>query len=165
MILLTIETARGATAANFSLNLVGILRVENGNKPAMKTLFILLLGAALGIGGYMYYQRTQHPTVGQRVGDAAETTKEAAGEIKDKVVEKSKTVGEHIDDARIITAIKGKYVLEKDLSALAISVSCQDGFVTLSGSAGSDLLIAKARRLAGETSGVKGVSAQLTVKN
>ncbi len=131
----------------------------------MKTFVILLLGAALGIGGYMYYQRTQHPTVKQRAADAAETTREKAGEIKDAVVDKSRTVGEHIDDARIITAVKGKYVLDKELSALAISVSCKDGFVTLTGSAGSDVLIAKARRLAGETSGVKGVSAQLTVRN
>lgn len=131
----------------------------------MKTFLILLLGVVLGVGGYMYYQRTQHPTLGQRVGDAADTTRDKAGDIKDKVVEKSKSVGEHIDDARIITAIKGKYVLDKDLSALAISVSCKDGFVTLTGSAGSDALIAKARRLASETGGVKGVSSQLTVRN
>jgi len=155
-------TTGGAARVDFSLNLVEILRV---GAVIMKTFLVLLFGVALGVGGYMYYQRTQHPTLGQRVGDATETSREKAGEIKDKVVEKSKTVGEHIDDARIITAIKGKYVLDKDLSALAISVSCKDGFVTLTGSAGSDVLIAKARRLASETSGVKGVSAQLTVRN
>ena len=130
----------------------------------MKTFIILLLGAALGIGGYMYYQRTQHPTVSQRAGDALETTKEKAGEIKDTVVEKSKTVGEHIDDARIITAIKGKYVIDKELSAFAISVSCTDGKVTLTGTAPSDALIARAVKTAKDTSGVKSVISLLTVR-
>ena len=131
----------------------------------MKSFLILLLGAALGIGGYLYYQRTQHPTIKQRASDAVDVTKEKAGEIKDTVVEKSRTVGERVDDARIITAIKGKYVLDKDLSVLAISVSCKDGMVVLSGTAASDELVGRAVRLAGETSGVKNVASQLTVKN
>ncbi len=131
----------------------------------MKTLIILVLGAALGIGGYMYYQRTQHPTLAQRAGDAAETTRDKAGEIKDTVVEKSRAVGEKMDDARIITAIKGKYVLDKDLSAIAISVSCTDGKVVLTGSAASEELIGRAVRLANETSGVKNVVSRLTVRN
>jgi osmotically-inducible protein OsmY len=131
----------------------------------MKTFLILLLGAALGIGGYLYYQRTQHPTISQRASDAVEVTREKAGEIKDTVVEQSRTVGERVDDARIITAIKGKYVLDKDLSVLSISVACKDGMVVLSGTAASDLLVGRAVRLAGETSGVKNVSSQLTVKN
>ncbi len=131
----------------------------------MKTFLILLVGAALGIGGYLYYQRTHHPTLTQRADDAAGTTREKAGEIKDTVVEKSKAVGERMDDARIITAIKGKYVLDKDLSVLAISVSCKDGNVTLTGTAASPELVLRAQRLASETSGVKNVSSKLTVKD
>ena len=131
----------------------------------MKTFLILLIGAALGIAGYMYYQRTQHPTLTQRAGDIGETTREKAGEIKDTVVEKSRAVGERVDDARIVTAIKGKYVLDKDLSALAISVSCKDGNVVLTGSAASDQLIARATQLARDTSGVKSVASQLMVRN
>jgi osmotically-inducible protein OsmY len=131
----------------------------------MKTFLILLIGAALGIGGYMYYQRTQHPTVTQRAGEVMDATKEKAGEIKDTVVEKSRTVGERVDDARIITAIKGKYVLDKDLSVLAISVSCKDGNVVLTGSATSPELVLRAQRLASETSGVKNVASKLTVRD
>lgn len=131
----------------------------------MKTFLLLLVGAALGVGGYMYYQRTQHPTVTQRAGDVMGATREKAGEIKDTVVEKSKTVGERVDDARIIAAIKGKYVLDKDLSVLAISVSCTDGNVVLTGSAATPELILRAQRLASETSGVKNVAAKLTVKD
>ena len=130
----------------------------------MKKFLLLLLGAALGIAGYLYYQRTQHPTLAQRTNAAMETTKDKAGEFKDTMVEESKKVGETMDDARITTAIKGKYLLDKDLSALAISVSCTDGRVTLKGTAASDELVARAARLARETSGVIGVTSQLVVK-
>jgi osmotically-inducible protein OsmY len=131
----------------------------------MKTFLILLVGVILGVLGYQYYQRTQHPTLAQRTGDVVDTTKEKAGELKDKVVEQSRTVGERVDDARIITAIKGKYVIDKDLSVLAISVSCTDGKVVLTGTVDSDALVAKAAKLARETSGVVGVSNRLTVRN
>lgn len=131
----------------------------------MKTFILLLIGAILGIAGYHYYQRTYHPTLAQRADAAADTTKDKAGDFKDAVVEKSKKVGETMDDARITTAIKGKYIIDKDLSALAISVSCKDGHVLLTGSVASEELGARAARLARETSGVVGVTSRLVVKN
>ena len=130
----------------------------------MKSFLLFLVGAILGIAGYQYYQRTQHPTVAQRAQDAADTTRDKAGELKDKVVAGTRTVGEKVDDARIIAAIKGKYVLDKDLSALAISVSCRDGYVSLTGSAATPELVSRAARLARETSGVTGVNSELTVR-
>ncbi len=130
----------------------------------MKILILLLLGAVLGIAGYQYYQRTQHPSLTQRTDAAVDTTKEKATELKDTVVEQSKKVGSTMDDARITTAIKGKYLLDKDLSTLAISVSCTNGHVALKGTVASDELALRAARLASETSGVTGVSSQLVVK-
>jgi len=130
----------------------------------MKTFIVLLLGVLIGIAGYNYYL-TRHPTMGQRTDAAVDSTKEKAGELKDAVVEKSKRVGETMDDARIVTAIKGKYVIEKDLPALAISVSCTDGHVVLRGTVASEALAARAARLARETSGVIGVESRLVVKN
>lgn len=130
----------------------------------MKTFLILLLGAIIGIAGYQYYQRTQHPTLAQRTDDAVEATKDKAGDLKQTVVEKSKKVGETMDDTRITAAIKGKYLLDKELSTLAISVSCKDGHVMLTGSVASDDLAVRAARLARETSGVVGVTSRLTVK-
>jgi osmotically-inducible protein OsmY len=130
----------------------------------MKTFLILLVGAIIGIAGYQYYQRTQHPTLSQRTEDAVDTTKDKAGDLKQTVVEKSKKVGETMDDARITAAIKGKYLLDKDLSALAISVSCKDGHVLLTGSTATEELAARAARLARETSGVVGVTSRVVVK-
>ena len=131
----------------------------------MKTLLLLLLGAILGIAGYQYYLRNEHPTVSQRAGDIADSTRHKANDVKDTVVEKSKEVGEKMDDARIIGVIKGKYLLDKDLSVLAISVACTDGHVTLSGSAETSGLVSRAVALARETSGVIRVDSQLKVQN
>jgi len=131
----------------------------------MKLFIILLIGVIIGIAGYRYYQRSQHPTVAQQAGAAVDTTKEKAGDFKDAVVEKSRKVGDTMDDTRITAAIKGKYLLDRDLSVLAISVSCTNGQVSLAGTVSSEALAARAARLARETSGVTGVNAQLVVKN
>jgi hyperosmotically inducible periplasmic protein len=131
----------------------------------MKTLIILLLGAILGVLGYQYYQRTQHPTLSQRAGDVADKTRDTAGDLKDTVVEKSRAAGEKLDDARIVAAIKGKFVMEKDLPALAISVASTDGHVTLTGTLESEALILRAVKIARETGGVTDVSSKLKVRN
>ncbi len=156
----------------------------------MKTVFILLIGAVLGNVGWRYYQRTQNPTRGQRVEQLADKTKEVVGDAKDAVADKAedlkltpenikeelarsgrvvrskaRIVGDRIDDARIITVIKGKYVVAKDLSPFTIGVDCRDGAVTLTGSVTSAELISRAVTLALQTGGVHDVASQLVVKN
>jgi osmotically-inducible protein OsmY len=156
----------------------------------MKTLFILLIGAILGVVGWRYYERSQNPTVSQRVEDLADKAKEGVVDAKDAVAKKAgdanlttesikeelaktgqiarskaKTVGERIDDARIVAVINGKYVVEKNLSAFAINVDCRDGQVHLTGSVNSPELIGRAVTLALETNGVHNVISQLVVKN
>src|SRR6187551_2557807 len=106
----------------------------------MKKLVLLLIGAVLGIVAYRYYQRSQHPTMEQRADAAVSATKDKAGDLKHVVVEQSKKVGETMDDAWITSTIKGKYVLDNDLSVFAISVSCTDGHVSLSGKVASAAL-------------------------
>lgn len=135
------------------------------SSTVMKTFLILILGALIGIAAYRYYESTRHPTLGDRTDRVIDSTRDNASELKDKVVEGSRKVGERVDDARIVTAIKGKYVLDKDLSALAISVSCRDGRVVLTGSVNSADLVARAMNLARETSGVADVTSQLVVRN
>jgi osmotically-inducible protein OsmY len=155
-------------------------------KPA---LFLLLIGAVLGAVGWRYYQRTQSPTLGQRVVNSVDQTRDAARDTKETVPgkaedrqltrgnieeelaktgrvvrSKARTVGDRIDDARIIAVIKGKYVMDEKLSALAITVDCRDGAVTLTGSAPSSESIGRAVTLALETHGVHDVVSQLVVK-
>jgi len=83
------------------------------------------------------------------------------------VREKSKTigqrVGESIDDARIVTVVKGKYLSDDNLSAIAISVSSDKGVVTLTGSVKSLELVGRASALALDTEGVSSVVSLLRV--
>ncbi len=77
---------------------------------------------------------------------------------------KTQAVGARIDDARIVTVIKAKYVLDSSLSARAISVECHDGEVTLSGTAGTADLVGRAVALALDTNGVRNVVSHLSVQ-
>ncbi len=157
----------------------------------MKTaIFFLLIGIIVGAVGWRYYQRSQHPTIGQRIEDLADKTHDAATNAKQAIAtkaddwnlstdnimdelaktgrvvrSKAKTAGERIDDALIVTVIKGKYVMEKDLSAFAITVDCRDGQVKLTGAVSSPEHIGRAVTLALETNGVQNVVSQLVVKS
>lgn len=156
----------------------------------MKTLFVLLLIAVIaGAFGWQHYQRSQKPTIQQRAAELAERSRDVAQEARDAVAAKVEdwnltpesiknelaktgqvmrtraiTIGERIDDARIITVIKGKYVVERKLSSLAISVECRDGAVRLSGSVNSADQVAQAVALALKTNGVQSVVSKLSVK-
>jgi osmotically-inducible protein OsmY len=67
-------------------------------------------------------------------------------------------------DARIVTVIKAKYAEDKDLSVWKISVSCDHGHVSLSGTVSVPEDIGKAVALALETDGVSDVTYTLDVK-
>ncbi len=130
-----------------------------------RKLIILLLGIALGAAGWHLYQHTFQPTVAQRAGDLAGRTREAAAETKDQSAASARALGENLGDAGIVALIKGKYLLDKDLSALAISVECSHGKVMLTGTAESPERIARAVEIARQTKGVTDVTSRLTVKN
>lgn len=76
---------------------------------------------------------------------------------------KAAEVGARISDARIVAVIKAKYILDSDLSALAIDVDCRNGQVTLKGTVKSPYLIGRAVALALDTEGVKNVVSRLKV--
>jgi hyperosmotically inducible periplasmic protein len=120
--------------------------------------------------------------------DVAARTRETAGRVKETVSEKledwhltgddikadlaksgevvrskAHVAGEKIADARIVTVIKAKYVLDRDLSALDIAVAVDSGEVMLTGSVVSADLIGRAIRLALETDGVLRVRSRLAI--
>lgn len=88
-----------------------------------------------------------------RTGQVVRTKAHAAGE----------SIASTASNARIVTAIKAKYTLDNELSARAISVDCENGQVTLTGTVASPALIAKAVGLALDTDGVTHVKSLLTV--
>ena len=67
-------------------------------------------------------------------------------------------------DARAVATIKTKYAGDPDLSVWAISVSCHDGHVNLSGTVPSAEGIGKAVALALQTDGVQDVTSTLRIK-
>jgi lambda repressor-like predicted transcriptional regulator len=88
-----------------------------------------------------------------RTGQVVRTKAHSAGE----------SIASTASNARIVTAIKAKYTLDKELSARAISVDCDNGQVALTGTVASPALIAKAVGLALDTDGVTHVKSLLTV--
>lgn len=73
------------------------------------------------------------------------------------------TIATAASKARVITVIKTKYALDKELSARSIEVAYDNGKVTLQGTVASEALIGKAVALALDTDGVTEVKSLLTV--
>jgi osmotically-inducible protein OsmY len=142
--------------------------------------FIFLLGLAIG-GFAVHYYDQNRGELGETpiaAGAARENFSDrlsqwhlSSADIKadlaktgQVVRENTRVAGEHLSDARIVTVIKAKFVLDKDLSALDIHVESQDGLVTLTGTVASAEAIGKAVVLALDTSGVHNVTAKLTTR-
>jgi uncharacterized membrane protein len=126
--------------------------------------------------------RTAAEDVGAKTRDTAERMKDSVSEklvdwhltsddIKADLAKtgqvvraKTATAGDRIADARIVTVVKAKFVLDRDLSALDISIDCRDGAVVLNGVVATPELIGRATALALETDGVHLVTSRLKVK-
>jgi osmotically-inducible protein OsmY len=123
--------------------------------------------------------QTSAGEAGRHLSDALkaklETLDLRSDQIKDELARTGKIVrrkahdiGEQVADAavdaRIVTAIKAKYTADSDLSVWKISVSSDQGHVTLSGTVSAEQNIGEAVALALETDGVHDVTSTLTVK-
>jgi hyperosmotically inducible protein len=74
------------------------------------------------------------------------------------------TVGAYADDTAITTAVKSRYVQNKDVDASSIRVETLNGTVMLSGFAKSDNEKSTAESLARRVNGVKSVKNQIAVR-
>ncbi len=173
---------------------IGLTKYRGYHQPIrhnteMKTLFVLFLGAAIGFGIYWYLQHPdadrQIHAAGEKISSGVEQTRDKISEsvsnidtqeIKDELArtgfvvrKKAAAAGARIADAaadaRITAAIKSKFALDRDLSALSISVNTTRGKVTLSGTVSSHDLIKRAMRIALEPEGATEVVSTLQVKN
>jgi len=155
----------------------------------MKTLFLLLVIVALGIGVYWITSNGPHRDDLQRAGDQVakgaedlgatvrrktedlsrhapeirEKIQSAGNAIRDKAEELRPVVADAAVETRITATIKAKLVKDPALSALRISVNTTDGVVTLSGSVDSADQIEQAKQLALQTEGVREVKSTLQV--
>ena len=154
----------------------------------MKTLLILVIGIAVGLGIYWYYHNPnaekQLQTAREQLSNGVDETRAKISEtvsnidteqIKDELArtgrvvrKKTEEAGEKIADAtadaRVTAAIKSKLAVDPELSALSISVNTTQGKVTLAGTVSSHELIKRAIKLALETDGASEVVSTLQVK-
>ena len=74
------------------------------------------------------------------------------------------SVGAYVDDAAITTAVKGRYIDNKDVDASSIKVETLNGTVMLSGFAKSPLEKTTAESIARNVNGVKSVKNEIAVR-
>jgi hyperosmotically inducible periplasmic protein len=88
----------------------------------------------------------------------------AVGSMGCAVVREQQTVGSYIDDAAITTAVKARFVEDKTVDAVAISVETLKGTVQLSGFAKSNAEKDRAETLARNVNGVTAVQNRIAVR-
>ncbi len=74
------------------------------------------------------------------------------------------TTGAYVDDTAITTAVKGRYVGNKEVDASSISVETLNGTVMLSGFAKNQTERTTAEEIAMKTKGVKSVKNAIVVR-
>ena len=127
----------------------------------------LAIAAVLGLAACQ--RQTNDQTVGQRAGQAIDTTvakveqktEQAAAEIK----QGADIAGRKLKDAAISTSVNAKLAADPSLSALKIDVDTSEGRVALKGTAPSAAAKTQATQLAQAVAGVVSVDNQLTVSN
>jgi len=83
---------------------------------------------------------------------------------KEIVRTRAKQAGVELSDARILTVLKAKYVLDSQLSAIDINIDVDSGHVSLAGTVANASLIGHAIAVALDTDGVTDVTSRLKVK-
>ncbi|HVW21163.1 MAG TPA: BON domain-containing protein [Opitutaceae bacterium] len=151
----------------------------------MKALLCFILGVIVGAYGLRVYERRQGLAPASSLGETTrESTAGIEGTVSDKLTEwhltpddirsdlartgqvvrdRTQGVRAQIGDARIVTVIKAKYVLDSNLSARDISVHSEDGRVRLEGTVASPELVGAAVALALDTDGVRSVTSRIQV--
>jgi hypothetical protein len=157
---------------------------------AVKVLLGLILGIVIGAAGFWYFNtadgRSRVEGTTQQIGNAAKSAGDAIHEklkvldlrpedikedlarsgqvVRRQARDAGKAIADSTADARTTAAIKAKFLGDRKLSALSISVNTTAGVVTLSGTAPSAEAISHAMLLAMETDGVREVISTLQVK-
>lgn len=149
----------------------------------IKTLFILLVGIAVGAAAFWYVSEHGMLGGGGKRGSGGRTTSGSSvsdylnlDDLKSElektgsvVREKARKTGARISDmaenTKLIAAIKAKFVRDPQLPSFQIGVDATDGVVTLSGKVDSVELVARAVRLAFEVEGVTKVYSTIQVSS
>jgi osmotically-inducible protein OsmY len=167
----------------------------------MRTLFVFLVGIAVGAIALYWYQTQPQAThaVARGTSSVSNSSRDAADHAWDQgravasdmsarvsekmqewhltgpdihaelqktgevVRQNTAKARDRVNDVRIVAVIKAKFVLDRDLSAGAITVESTDGNVTLSGTVAAEYLVGRAVADALDTDGVNHVVSKLEV--
>jgi hyperosmotically inducible periplasmic protein len=110
------------------------------------------------------YVKEKADSLNLNTGNIKDEMSHVGAVIRRKASDAGHAIADAASDTKITATIKGKLVADPNLSALSISVSTTDGFVTMSGTASSPENIQKAIQLAWDTDGVTGVASTIQVK-
>jgi osmotically-inducible protein OsmY len=156
----------------------------------MKLLLALILGAVLGAGALWFFSTKSGQQSARGAGEQVEAvTKSGYAALQEKIKEwnlrpqdikeelaksgqvvrrKAEQAGQAVadatSDARITATIKGKFVAERGLPAMSISVNTTEGIVTLSGAVEAADDISRTMALAMEVEGVREVISTMQVR-
>lgn len=103
-------------------------------------------------------------TLGQRTEHVVDKIGKAVSSVGDKLSTTSKTVGEYTDDSVITAKVKQQLFDEPSINSFDISVTTDDGIVTLAGFVTAPELALKALQIATNVEGVKQVNDTLLIK-
>lgn len=95
---------------------------------------------------------------------AASATKEFLKNVEDSTKKAASGTADYLDDGRITTQIKTLYLDETDLDSMDISVTTENGVVTLTGRVNRPEQRPLAETIAADIKGVKQVNNKLTLK-
>jgi osmotically-inducible protein OsmY len=100
-----------------------------------------------------------------RAEDIAEEMARTGKVLRRQARDFGAAVADASSDAAITAKIKAKLAMDRNLSAVSISVNTTDGRVTLAGTVSSHNQVGKAMLIALETDGVREVNSTLQVKS
>jgi len=109
-------------------------------------------------------RNTRQKVANLDVREITDELKRTGRVVRRNVTKAARTVEEVTEDGRTTAAIKTRYALDPDLSALEISVDTTNGIVTLAGRVTSPENLAKAIQIALEEDGVQEVISTLQVR-
>lgn len=115
---------------------------------------------AKGVSDSVASKLTEWRLTPDAIGEELERTGQV---VRDKAQATGNSIANASANARIVTVIKTKLTLDKELSSRAIDIDCDKGEVTLNGTVSSNALVAKAVGIALETDGVTRVKSLLKV--
>src|SRR6267154_1061121 len=126
--------------------------MNTGNRPS--ALLIALAAGTLLIAG-----------CDQRAPGGSTTARTTTDKIETSVSNAANKTATATDDAAITAKVKAAILAEPGLKSLQINVDTNGATVTLSGNVANADLKERAKQIASNTSGVKGVVDQLAVKS